>query len=90
MTHTYQGLILLLQNLKITPARTRENRAWNDALTTAMEKIHEELPPQVELPLSDGEKLAAHLVDQRLSAIQEAFRLLGWPPLKFELVEDES
>lgn len=45
--------------------------------------------PENHQPMSAGQQLAAHLADQRLSVIQEAFRILGWP-LRFEITETDK
>lgn len=37
-----------------------------------------------------GAALARYIADRPLSEIQAAFRILGWPPLQFEVVEDEG
>ena len=37
-----------------------------------------------------AEELAGHLAAQRMSVLQGAFRILGWPPLQFEVADDEA
>jgi hypothetical protein len=37
-----------------------------------------------------AEELAGHLAAQRMSVLQGAFRILGWPPLEFEVAADEQ
>jgi hypothetical protein len=49
--------------------------------------------PTTQAPSGYGpstEELAAHLADQRLSVLQGAFRILGWPPLRFVLADDSA
>ena len=39
-------------------------------------------------PGPSAEDLAGHLAAQRMSVLQGAFRILGWPPLRFEVAPD--
>lgn len=37
-----------------------------------------------------GSALARYIVEQPVSVVQAALRILGWPPLRFELVDDPA
>lgn len=92
MTVSKQEILTVVQALEILPADTPDARTWNKALTAVMENVDTPFAarPQPTLPLSEGERLAAHLVEQPISVIQEAFRILEWPRLRFTLSEEEA
>ncbi|WP_225825640.1 hypothetical protein [Streptomyces naphthomycinicus] len=72
---------------------TDEDQTALDSLRRLAGEAHDTGTQQPETDAEYGpsaEELAGHLAAQRMSVLQGAFRILGWPPLRFELVEDDE
>lgn len=63
----------------------REGEGDTACDTEAGECVHEGLPVE-----ETGAALARHIADQPMSTIMGAFRILGWPPLRFGVENTEG
>lgn len=70
---------------------TDEDQAAVDSLRRiAAEAQQQQQQPDTETREETGAALARYIADRPVSEIQAAFRILGWPPPRFELVDDEQ
>ncbi|MFG2276712.1 hypothetical protein ACGFNY_44010 [Streptomyces chartreusis] len=70
-------------------------RGYNDGLDHAEAELRRmadeaQQQPDTETREETGAALARYIADRPVSEIQAAFRILGWPPLRFALVDIEQ